>query len=227
VIADWSVEVGQDCPSIDVPWEGWLDLRPDLRPDPIADERSPGSEGPDAASTLAEAQLYPELLDLLKLANSGALFTSKVDVFPVSREDADPEIAEAGEPATRFGLGSYVDLAIDPPKLPLHPELSQFAHFEPLTRMLAAKLGKIELSGICSAEIVLRPAHLFGRESFGWSVYTMGFGPTEAAAREVWARAVAASLIAIAAELAAFPAKVRPSGSLEGVSGTDPERTGE
>jgi hypothetical protein len=191
VIADWSVEIGPECPSIDVPWEGWIDLRCDHL-------RHHGSGGALSANTLAEAQLYPELLYLLKLVNRGSLFTSKVDVFPVSREDADPEIAEAGEAATRFGLGSYVDLATD------RPELLEFAHFEALTRMLAAKLGKIEVSGFCSAEIVLRPAHLFGRESFGWSVYVLGFGPCESAARQVWAAASAAALVSVEAEFAAF-----------------------
>ncbi len=190
MIADWTVEIGPDCPSIDVPWDGWVDLR-----------RHPGSPSwfgrADAASDLAEAQAYPELPDLLKPVNSDALFTSKLDVFPVSRDDADPEIAEAGEAATRFGLGSYVDLATD------RPEISEFAHFEALTRVLAAKLGKMEVSGVCSAEIVLRPAHLFGRATFGWTVYVLGFGPAESAARQVWAAAAAATLAALQAEVTA------------------------
>ncbi|HEY0786895.1 MAG TPA: hypothetical protein VGD62_13585 [Acidobacteriaceae bacterium] len=176
MIADWTVEVSALSPWIDVPWEGWVDLC--------------GARGaPDCAwheeraRALSEVEAYPELLRILECANGADTFTSKVDVFPVGASEVDPEISEAGEAGSRCGLGSYVDLVAARGDL-----FCTFARCEALARSTARALGAIECPGSC-VEIVLRPARVFGREGFGWTIYTMGFGPDEVSARVTWARA--------------------------------------
>ncbi len=177
MIADWTVEVGPECPSIEVPWSGWVDLH----------------AYPELASGLTEARLYPELLGLLNTANGPMLRTSKVDVFPVSREEVDPEIAETGIEATAWGLGNYLDC------LPVCPR--DFAACEQIARAVAARLAKIELP-LAAAEIVIRPARLYDEDAFGWTLYAIGFGVSEAQARECWADA-ARSLLRVFTECAA------------------------
>ncbi len=164
LIADWSVEISDQGPSIDVPWSGWIDL----------------SQQSELARSLDEVRAWPELLPILAVANGPHTLSSKLDVFPVVREDVDPELAEAGESETSFGLGSYIDL--------LTPRLHTFTPFEHLAREIAQALQAIHLPLGC-AEIVVRPAHLFDTPAFGWTLYAMGFGPSQDEARGCWARA--------------------------------------
>ena len=163
MIADWSVEATPESPRIVVPWEGWRDLR-------------------QGWQAIAEAELYAELQPLLRLANQAPTFTSKVDVFPVTAEEADPEIAELGEMETLFGYGSYLDLLLQAP-------VQEFAAAEHLARQIVAELRKMEQDRPQCAEIVVRPAVAWGCMSWGWTLYAMGFGPTSAAARKTWAEA--------------------------------------
>ncbi len=174
MIADWTVEAGNSSPSIDVPWEGWTDLR-----------WTQGG-GPDwdviRAGSLAECQAYPELLEVLKPLNWLNTATSKLDVFPVTTDDADPEIAEAGEVATRYGLGSYLDLFAIQGDI-----FEQFEDFESIARSTSARLNRGgDTQGLAAAEIVIRPAHIYSHATFGWTLYAMGFGPSAEAARACW-----------------------------------------
>jgi hypothetical protein len=180
LIADWTVDAAPDSPTIDVPWEGWVDLR----------EGQSEEQRTWAARNLDETGNYPELVTLLLSANQGNLFSSKVDIFPVTREEVDPEIAEAGENETQFGLGSYLDMVTA--RLTLFPG---FAQFEEVARRTVANLGKMEWEAPCAVEIVVRPAHLFSQATFGWTLYAMGFGASHSAARNAWA-ATASMLIA-------------------------------
>ncbi len=184
MIADWTVEVGPDSAWIEVPWEGWVDLRPSV------DEIQP-ARWDEPARSLPETQAYPELAKLLRLANGVHTVSSKVDVFPVCAGEVDPEIVEMGERETRFGLGSYLDV------VPFRScNLGGFEDFEALARSSAVRLDKIEMPGCC-AEIVIRPARLDGEPTYGFTLYAMGFGPTGAEARERWgptAISVAAAL---------------------------------
>ncbi len=171
MIADWSVDVGALRPSIDVPWEGWVDLS-DLSTQDLLLERLP------------EVQQFPELRALLRKANGSKQFlTSKVDVFPVTLDDADPEIAEAGEAQTRFGLGSYLDLLT--PRIDL---VADFAAFEAMARRAVMGLKPLGTATM-SAEIVVRAASVAGRSTFGWTAYALGFGASESAARKCWEEA--------------------------------------
>ena len=183
MIADWTAEAGAESPHIVVPWEHWTDLR----------DLVPGAANQEAwiAERIPEARDYPELVPLLLAANSGDLFTAKVDVFPVLREEADPEIGEAGVEATAFGLGSYLDvvtLRLD--------VFTGFADYEQAARN-TVRLLRESRQELCAAEIVLRPARLYDNDTFGWTVYALGFGSDESEARRRWAQALHATLAAL------------------------------
>ncbi len=162
MIADWTVEIGGDSPVLVLPWEGWVDL-----------SHARGDE-------LSEALAYPELVPLLELANRDGCQTAKLDVFPVSRDEVDPEISELPEAATAFGLGSYLDCLLTGVQL--------FAAWEQLARWTASTLQQETLGG-AAAEIVVRAAVLHGEMTYGCTLYAMGFGATERAARATWQQA--------------------------------------
>ena len=175
MIADWSVEAGPESPSIDVPWDGWINLFWD-RSIPAL----PWQE--ELALALPEVQLYPELVPILMMQNSLNHFTSKVDVFPVNWNDVDPEIAEACPPAAAIGLGSYIDVVNAVPG-----RFLKFKDFEAVARTAAQKLARVgDFPG--GAEIVIRPASLGGRPSFGWTLYAYGCGTDAAEARAAWGK---------------------------------------
>lgn len=214
MIADWTVEIGPESPHIVVPWEGWVNLiGPDLseasrsKADPSRIDHPPGTNSSridpprSGSNQLAEAADYPELLPLLALANRAPTFTSKVDVFPVSRDEVDPEIAEAGLPETAHGLASYLDVLLTPMR-PLsthglsHGNLSAFETYEQIARATAQRLAATPLPRAC-AEIVLRPGRLYDQDTFGFTLYAMGFGANAAAARLTWSCAAMAALEAL------------------------------
>jgi hypothetical protein len=141
MIADWTVEIGSGCPVIELPWPGWVDLR--------------AGSSPADVETLPEVQSRSELAALLRAANQGSFATAKVDVFPVDRSAADPEIAEQPPEQTAHGLGSYLDVVwlgdgAQPP----------FAVFEAVARRVSASLRDVPLA-LGTAEIVIRTAHLY------------------------------------------------------------------
>ncbi len=183
MIADWTVDIGPDSPMIVVPWEGWVDPRAGLHP------LTGAGQTLDVLEMLPEVRAYPELLVPMQRMNRLNCLTSKVDVFSVTRDDADPEIAEAGELETAHGLASYLDVLTV-----RHDVFSEFADFERLARKTAAALKQCLDLPLSSAEIVLRPARMrYARlgdvSTFGWTLYAMGFGETEAQARERWSNA--------------------------------------
>jgi hypothetical protein len=176
VIADWTVEIGPGCPVIELPWPGWVDLRADSA----------------ETSALSEVQAYPELSALLHSANHAAFATAKVDVFPVDRSEADPEIADHPVEETVCGLGSYLDVVWLGSGLPQPP----FSAFESVARGVARALVPV-LAPLTTAEIVVRAARLYHQETFGWTLYAVGFGPDAAAARLRWAVAARAIVTAM------------------------------
>ncbi len=179
MIADWTVDVGPESPWIVLPWDGWVDL--------YASVPSPAPAA-TLSFALPEVQAYPELQDLLAHANNAVTRTSKVDVFAVHRDEADPEIAEAGSEQTSAGLGSYLDLvAIEADRF------GSFDDFERVAREAAGELRDKDLP-LCCAEIVIRAARLYDRDTFGWTLYAVGFGPHEKAARTAWSQAARALL---------------------------------
>ena len=185
--ADWSVEIGEDLPSIDVPWEGWVDLR------------NP-STARALLHTLPEAAAYPELAELLleinrsNPANNPVVLTSKCDVFAVDGESASFGLMDAdasawnGKQAPLLGLGSYIDLCLTTPSL-----FSDFAWHEALVRRIASGLLAPLPAPRTSVELVLRQASLFTRPGFGLTLYATGYEREPAKAREAWAGALAVS----------------------------------
>ena len=170
--ADWSVEIGADLPTIDVPWEAWVDLR--TIPDTAA-----------AIADIDEGQLYPELAAaLLDLGSGTAAVTSKCDVFSLDVEDADPSIAELGADLVRYGLGSYIDFAFVNSDL-----LHDLASCETLVRKITRlRLASVDDLPFTSVEIVIREGSFFGAPGFGLTVYALGYGPDPEAARSTWAK---------------------------------------
>ena len=171
--ADWSVEIGAEAPTVDVPWENWVDLRHAV--DPHA-----------AILALEEVAAWPELAPvLLSLASSTAAVTSKCDVFPVDPLDADPFITELGEEAVQCGLGSYLDFVLV--HAAAFPDL---ASCESLARHITrARLSTLALPA-SSVEIVIREGSFFGTPTFGLTVYAMGYGEDRESARATWAEAM-------------------------------------
>ncbi len=243
MIADWTVDAGLESPRIVVPWEGWVDLRCGTQTGTAA-----RAEAAARARGLSEVQACPELGELLAAANTASMVTVKVDVFPVSHEEVDPEVFEVSWQMdesgallehTLTGFGSYLDVVLAAglvpalpsaflpaptsalpsaslpglsglsglsallPALPtLLPGLSglsappseAFPYFEQVARSAVRILELAEYRLAC-AEIVVRPAQLYDRDTFGWTLYAIGFGADEIAARSAWAPA-AASLVA-------------------------------
>ena len=171
MIADWTVEIGLGGPVIELPWPGWVDLR----------------AGSDQAGSLAlaEVQAYPELAGLLRSANQGEFATAKVDVFPVDRSEADPEIAEHPPEQTACGIGSYLDLVW----LGAGSRAAFLPAFEVVARAVSGCGPARDVSRVplATVEIVVRAAHLYhqevSRDTFGWTLYAVGFGSDAAAAR--------------------------------------------
>jgi hypothetical protein len=98
-------------------------------------------------------------------------------VFPVDRSEADPEIADHPVEETVCGLGSYLDVVWLGSGLPQPP----FSAFESVARGVARALVPV-LAPLTTAEIVVRAARLYHQETFGWTLYAVGFGPAAAAA---------------------------------------------
>lgn len=183
MIADWTVEVGHGCPVIELPWNslqsGWIDLRP------WAHSAVPG------AQAIPELQAYPELAPLLKTANRGCFATAKLDVFCVDRSEADPEIMEEPLEQTMCGLGSYLDVLRLCDSQLGDSQLAPFAFFERVARVAAEALARTP-QPLCTAEIVVRRARLYDQDTFGWTLYAVGFGPNQAHARQSWSAAAGA-----------------------------------
>jgi hypothetical protein len=176
--ADWSVEIGEGLPWIEVPWKDWVDLR-----DRATSEAK--------MRVLSEVVAYPELAEVLFEINTNhtAALTSKCDVFPIdigSVSTAMMDAADTGEELeheVHCGLGSYIDLAF-----PADDAFSNFAWYESLVRRVATQLlAPIPLPRV-SVELVIRQAWCFSAEGYGLTIYAMGFGRDPAAARQAWAQ---------------------------------------
>ena len=180
--ADWSVEIGEGLPWIDVPWDGWVDLR----------------NCAAAAATLrglAEVQAYPELCEVLLdiHANHKAVLSSKCDVFPIDAGASLPAMMEqtcegSDQEPVRSGLGSYIDLAFA-----VDETLSNFAWCESLVRRVATELLAPIPMPRTSVELVIRQGSFFGSAGYGLTLYAMGFGRDPDSARLAWAQVMSIS----------------------------------
>ncbi len=170
--ADWSVEIGEGLPWVEVPWEGWVDLR----------DRETAAERLGAVS---EALAYPELGDVLLEINTNhtAALTSKCDVFPIDIGLAPPAFMDDDDQDVRCGLGSYIDLAFA-----VDDVFSNFAWCESLVRRVSTELlAPIPLPRT-SVELVIRQGSYFSIPGYGLTLYAMGFGRDPLSARAAWAQ---------------------------------------
>ena len=205
--ADWVAEVGPELPSIDIPWEGFVDLQRE----------------PARVVDLDEAVAHPALRDALVALNAGTsgLLTSKCDVWTLTRVEIDPD--EFGAPAGTAGEGvcSYIDvLRLDPARL----EPGQFApaqltsiafdsfpFHERWARDITAHLQTITLAN-GRVDLVIRAANIESCTGYGMTIYTAGCGPDAAAAYLSWENVLRA---AVAATInLVFPPPSRASSSI-------------
>src|SRR5271156_6145728 len=121
--ADWAVEVGADLPSIDVPWEGFVDLR----------------RNPDAVVDIEEAIGYSALRQALIALNSSdsPVFTSKCDVWTLAASKIDPDEFGAQAADATTGCASYIDMVLRD-----RERLSSFDFQERQVRDLALQMRK-------------------------------------------------------------------------------------
>jgi hypothetical protein len=168
--ADWAVEVGSDLPSIDIPWEGFLDFRYE----------------PSALAGIYEAAAHPALGKALLILNSesSAVFTTKCDVWKLTGPEIDPDEfgARAGE--SREAMASYIDL--------LHRDPSRFASFkfhEDRARSLTSHLRSTNQLN-ARVDLVVRPASIHSSAGFGVTLYVAGCGRDDRAAYASWEAAL-------------------------------------
>ena len=183
--ADWAAEIGPDLPSIDIPWEGFVDLR----------------HAPSAIWTVKEAINHPTLRDALLTLNSKAspVFTAKCDVWTLSRSEIDrDEFASHAENA-QDGFASYIDI------LQLSP--AKFASFELQERWahdLARHLQSLTLfKG--RVEFVIRTASIDSRSGYGLTLYAAGCGADASSAYAAWQAVLRAAVIATMVSVVFLP----------------------
>ncbi len=176
--ADFSVELGADDPTLQMPW-----CSSDLRIQ-YYDLRS----HPDLLSKILEAQENEPLAEFLAAINSPRCLvqTAKCDTWSSRQMDVDDEIFGA---ACKYE--SYIDLvpAVDGPRY-------SFAEIEDLGRKIARLLQRApEIPA--AAEFVVRRCYYRGesspepgREGFYLTFYLSGYGEHEQQAQERWSIAL-------------------------------------
>lgn len=164
--ADWAVEAGPDLPSIDVPWEGFIDLCHDR----------------GAVDAISEGVAHPVLREALLTLNSkqSRFFTTKCDVWKLKGPEIDPDEFNANADDSSEGVACYLDI--------LHRDPARFASFrfhEDWVRSLTGRLlstnrpnGRVDL--------VIRLASIGSSIGYGITVYVAGCGADYQAAYTAW-----------------------------------------
>ena len=174
MLAEWTVELGADDPSLEIPWlaedgsSRFLDLK----------------RQPELLLEIPEACAYSELAEFLNWANSSEspFETAKCDAWTSREIHAEDEVF--GEPCK---FGSYVDmLLVD------NDRRSRFSENEYLVQALAKLLRRApEMAS--SAEFTVRRCVDHRRETqecFYITFYLHGYGEDEHQARDRWAIAL-------------------------------------
>jgi hypothetical protein len=174
--ADWVAEIGADLPSIDVPWEGFVDLR----------------DAPSAIEAVHEAIDHPALREALVTLNSevSPVFTSKCDVWTLDSSTIDhDEFGSFAEDALE-GFSSYIDiLQIDPEKF------TSFEFHEFWVRGLTRHLQGLALSN-GRIEFVIRRANIDSHSGHGLTLYAAGCGADASSGYAAWRAVLRAAVIA-------------------------------
>jgi hypothetical protein len=175
VEADFSVELGLDDETLDMPW--------------AAGESGPRycdlKHHPELLSHIEEADRVEELGEFLMAMNSAAspFETAKCDVWSSTDMKTEEEIFHA-----THKFGSYVDLLFCGEEKPF-----SFPHHEQFANRLTRLLRKApEMS--TTAEFLIRRCHYHAetepRDGFYLTFYLFGFGQDETQARQRWAIAL-------------------------------------
>ena len=174
--ADWAAEVGPDLPSIDVPWEGFVDLRQD----------------PSAVLALAEAAAHPALRESLLALNTehSHMFTAKCDAWTLARYDIDPDEFAAQAEQAHEGFASYIDMLHRDPT-----RLASFEFHERWVRGLTDRLRKISLPN-GHVDLVIRPASTDSFPGYGLTLYAAGCGADAPTAYSSWEDVLRAAVTA-------------------------------
>jgi hypothetical protein len=174
--ADWAVEIGADLPSIDIPWEGFIDLR----------------DEPAAVQSVKEAIDHFALREALVRLNSkeSPVFTAKCDVWTVTSSEIDPHEFDALAEDAQEGFASYIDvLQFNRDKVGL------FAFHEEWVRGLTAQLRPLALPN-GRVEFVIRAANVDSFPGYGVTVYAAGCGADASAAYASWQAVLGAAVAA-------------------------------
>ena len=172
--ADWAAEIGPGLPSIDVPWEGFVDLRENL----------------SVVDAIPEAALCPALSSVLCVLNSrdSPVFTSKCDRWVLEDEAIDPDEFAAPASEVQIAVACYIDiLQRDPVRL------VSFEFHESWVRQLTASLRNIPVTH-GRVDLVLRQATVDQYTGFGVTLYIAGCGADASAAETAWQAVLAAAI---------------------------------
>ena len=173
---DFSVELGRDDPTLEIPWSS---------PDGVILYQNV-KLNPGALEQIPEAADYPELRQFLAEINApgSKLESAKCDVW--STTEISPEEEIFGEP---WKFASYVDLLFTS----LAPRESFQYHEQFLKALTAALTTTCDTPAL--VDFVLRRCFTHDgeavRNGFYFTSYIFGYGPSESRARENWSTALA------------------------------------
>ena len=181
--ADFSVELGRDDETLEVPWAG---------PDGILRYHDLKHD-PNAIARIEEATRWPELREFLVAVNSqvSMLESAKCDAW--SSTELNPDEESFGVP---WKFGSYVDLLISDPNVRFSFEKHEtfLKHLTGLLKVVPEIPGSVEL---CLRRCFYHEGEAV-REGYYLTFYLFGFGEDEAHARKQWGIALKLASAAIA-----------------------------
>jgi hypothetical protein len=165
--ADWDIEIGPELPSIDVPWEGFVDLR---------------NHANLAAKEIPEVAAHPALFNALISLNSreSPVLTSKCDIWWIKQEEIDAWEFSARPENARRGFASYVDVLL------LKPEQFRSFQFHELWVRRTTEDLQTRVLAHCRVDLVVRPATFHATSGCGLTVYASGCGKEEHTAYAAW-----------------------------------------
>ena len=174
--ADWEVDLGPECPVIDVAWTGFVDLQ----------------QNPDGICEISEATRFPNLAAALLRLNARAVFsddpevvllqTVKCDLWPTG--PCDPYEMEATPETSLCGTACYIDLV---PRRDAVFHSLQAAEF--WARNTTEGL-RSQSSSACRVDLVIRKAVTAADSGFGMTAYIAACGASPEASEERLGRAL-------------------------------------
>src|SRR5579875_2158039 len=170
--SDWSAEIGQGLPVIEVDWPGFVSLRDDV----------------SLLTEITEAMHCPALGFALMELNGpvSRVMTSKCDVWRLGADDIDPDEFNASPEDAQAGCAVYLDVTS------LSPEaFDWFPAHEVWARAVVARLQSL-VRPEARADLVVRQAARAGKWGFGLTLYIAGCGSDPAAAQAALGQAAAA-----------------------------------